>query len=347
MARNKKISSPILLACYVNFILSICYNKVNIMTISYIVFPLTILESLKIFQINTKLTLEESLKGIIIDQISFVEDQIRNRTDVHRAIHESRKSIKRIRAVLQLIRDEIGYSNYFRENRFYRDLSRRLTHVRDSYVLFETVGLIEHNHPELLPANDFLYLKDCLTLRIEEDLSRFNNSLGGFEGILGDLNLARERIDHFCKLRNGTISIRKGIRRVYRRGRRYLSSVRKQFNMDEFHEYRKNTKYLLYHMELIQPVFPKLLKAYAVTIDRHAEILGHIRDYDRLELYLQDAPQEVISLTTRKKLLEKIRDHRQELMGRIFLKADLIYAEKPKEFVKRINTYWNHHYNLT
>ncbi|MCK5136933.1 MAG: CHAD domain-containing protein [Bacteroidales bacterium] len=317
------------------------------MTISYIVFPLTILRSLEIFHINTKLTLEESLKGVIIRQISFMEDQIRNQADVHKAIHESRKSIKRIRAVLQLIRDEIGYSHYYRENRFYRDLSRRMTHVRDSYVLFETVGLIEHNHPELLPADDFLYLKDRLTLRIEEDLSRFIHSSGGFEEILGDINLARERIDHFCQLRNGTISIRKGIRRIYRRGRRYLSSVQKQFNMDEFHEYRKNTKYLLYHMELFQPIFPKLIKAYANTIDRHAEILGIIRDYDRLELYLQDATREEISPTTRKKLLEKIRDHRQELMGKIFLKSDLIYAEKPKEFVKRINTYWNHHYNLT
>lgn len=294
------------------------------------------------FQIDTKITLEESLKGILMGQISHMENQMKSHEDVHKAIHETRRTIKRIRALLRLIRDEIGYGNYYRENRFYRDISRIMSEVRDSYVLLQTLELIQTEHPDALPADDFLNLKKLLSSRVDADLSVFMQS-GGFEQVLEDLILARERIAGVCQLRNGFVSIRKGIRRVYRRGLRKLIRVKDQYHLDEFHEYRKNTKYLQYHMELIQPVFPELLKAYAGTIDKLAEKLGDIRDYDRFELYLQHTMPQEITVSGEKKLIDLIGESRNQLMEKIFSRSDLIYAEKPAVFTRRIKTYWHHH----
>ena len=186
-------------------------------------------------------------------------------------------------------------------------------------------------------------LKELLFLQIETDLSGFSQS-GGFEQVLEDLSLARDRIANVCQLRNGFISIRKGIRRVYRKGRRNFVRVKDQYHLDEFHEYRKNTKYLQYHMELIQPIFPKLLKAYAGTIHKHAEILGDTRDYDRFELFLQRTMPHELEISGEKRLLDLISERRNQLMEKIFSRSDLIYAEKPADFTRRIKTYWNHHY---
>ena len=246
-----------------------------------------------------------------------------------------------------MIRDEIGYSHYIRENLFYRDLARRMAPVRDSFVLCQTVKSLETNHPDLISTNEFSFLKDRLSIRIEQDLASFIESSGGFKQVLADITQAGERINQYCQLRNGYISIKKGIKRVYRRGSTHFPRIGPQFDMDLFHEYRKISKYLQFQMEIIQPVYPKLLKAYAGTIDKHTELMGDIRDYDRLDFYIQNALPKEIPSSTRKKLLGKIRSQREDMLLKILSKSQMIYAEKPKEFIKRIKVYWNQYYQLT
>ncbi len=81
------------------------------------------------FVIDTNKEITHGIKKVINDQIDHViqicSDE--NKWDIHKFIHEIRKSFKRIRAVLRLVRDEIGYDNYSRENIFYRDTNRKLS----------------------------------------------------------------------------------------------------------------------------------------------------------------------------------------------------------------------------
>jgi len=159
-----------------------------------------------------------------------------------------------------------------------------------------------------------------------------------------ELDQSKERVSRYCQLRDDFKSIRKGLRRVYSNGRGHLYRINERFNMEEFHEYRKNTKYLYYQMDLLQPVYPKLMKAYASTIDKHAELLGVVRDLDRLEYYIQKLVRADLSTAGKRRFLAVLGEERQSLMDRIFSRAGLIYAERTKEFVTRINSYWKHHY---
>ena len=54
------------------------------------------------------------------------------------AIHDVRKRIKKIRAVIRLVRDDLGKEIYQQENHCFRDAGRRLSEVRDAQVLLET-----------------------------------------------------------------------------------------------------------------------------------------------------------------------------------------------------------------
>jgi inorganic pyrophosphatase len=61
------------------------------------------------------------------------------------AVHEARKSFKRIRAVLCLVRPVIDDQAYREENTCFRDVGRPLTEVRDAKILVETLdGIAEH-----------------------------------------------------------------------------------------------------------------------------------------------------------------------------------------------------------
>ncbi len=295
---------------------------------------------MKGYQINMEVALEESLKAVILHCLSFMEDQIRNRQEIHGPVHETRRTTKRIRAVLHMIRDEIGYSNYYRENIFYRDLARRISSIRDHYVLLNTVTGFHHHSPEEFPEREMMVIGDSLNHLLEDDIRHFTDQWGGFDRILEELETARGRVDSYCRLRDGYVSIRKGIRRVYGRGTRHLRILRKSYSKEQFHEYRKSTKYLLYHMELIRPAYPKMIKAYAATIDKHAEMLGNVRDYERLEKYILAGTGSGHPNAERRRMAEGIRTRRQEVMQMIFAGANRIYAEAPAEFVRRIGTYW-------
>src|SRR5215213_9514882 len=54
--------------------------------------------------------------------------------DLGTAVHETRKSLKRLRAIVRVARDELGEEAYRRENVAFRDAGRRLGGARDSQV---------------------------------------------------------------------------------------------------------------------------------------------------------------------------------------------------------------------
>lgn len=291
------------------------------------------------------LTLEESIRAIIQGRLCYIREQISNREqeDIHVLIHEIRKTLKRIRAVLKLIRDEIGYSDYYRENAFYRDLGRRLSGARDSYVLGQVLSSLREKYPGAVRKSESERLIRHLDQKTGREIIRFSGQCDGFDHMEKELARASGRTGEYCRLRNDFISLKNGIRRIYKRGRRHLSGVQKQFDMAGFHEYRKNNKYLLHQMEIIMPIYPRVLKSYVRSIDRHADILGESRDLDRLELFLQNEAESLIRDTVRSSMLEKIKDEREVLLEQAFSESSLIYAEPPGVFVNRLEAYWEAH----
>ena len=55
------------------------------------------------------------------------------------AVHEARKSLKKVRAVLRLVRPVVGEKGYRRENTCFRDAGRPLSVARDAQILVQTV----------------------------------------------------------------------------------------------------------------------------------------------------------------------------------------------------------------
>ena len=97
------------------------------------------------FKLKRKEGIKEGIIRIMLEQINLAfhhAENIKNNTD--KRIHEIRKSFKRCRAVLRLIRDEIGYNNYLETNILFRDLGRSLSSYRDSYTYISTLKKIRH-----------------------------------------------------------------------------------------------------------------------------------------------------------------------------------------------------------
>jgi CHAD domain len=146
--------------------------------------------------------------------------------DFGTAVHETRKSLKRLRATVRLARDELGEETYRRENVAFRDAGRRLGGARDSQVLLETLDALSGRCPHEAPL-----------ARVQ----RFRRTLAGQDGaaqrrlhegpavaeVLCELRAARERVLDWHVEREGLDALAPGFRRIYRRGRGAYRTARK------------------------------------------------------------------------------------------------------------------------
>ncbi|MEQ1713760.1 MAG: CHAD domain-containing protein, partial [Hyphomicrobium sp.] len=82
------------------------------------------------------------------------------------AVHEARKCLKRLRALLRLARPALGETVFDRENTFFRETGALLSHVRDSEILLETVIKLDARFPAT-PNDALARLRKALSSRIE------------------------------------------------------------------------------------------------------------------------------------------------------------------------------------
>src|SRR3954453_7178467 len=96
-------------------------------------------------------TVPDGLRRIARERIENALAELRGETDSspEEAIHEARKDMKKLRAVLRLARDELGDDVYRRENACFRDAARKLSGVRDADVMLATFKGVDGSFPQL------------------------------------------------------------------------------------------------------------------------------------------------------------------------------------------------------
>jgi len=292
------------------------------------------------FSISNTESVSINIYRILLEQFrNILWHSEKGQEEVHTSIHETRKSIKRIRAVLRMIRDEIGYSSYYRENTFYRDLSRELSEIRNFEVLSESINTLQKDLSNTIPREVFVLL--------EEELVRQRNMVrGGQAGlsqllkeIAGKIEVARDRIYDLPIRHNDFRVFEGGLFRMYRQGKRYLHDARQNPSPKQLHDLRKRMKYFWYQVEILQPIFPGPMRAYSRTLETISEKLGIYHDLQVLQEFLSKPniiPDHKISET----LQEACLNRKSILLHNIWPMADIAYSEKPVALVNRLASYW-------
>src|ERR1700761_3974460 len=97
-------------------------------------------------------TVPDNIRRIVAEEVDWAVGRLRAATPKTRdeAIHEARKSIKKLRGLLKLIRPELG-NHYRAENKALRAIGRKLSELRDASAIIETFdGTVEKypDHPQ-------------------------------------------------------------------------------------------------------------------------------------------------------------------------------------------------------
>ena len=266
----------------------------------------------------------DALARIARGRLDHALDELRGKTDSspEDAVHEARKDMKKLRAVLRLARDELGDDVYRRENECFREAARKLSGVRDADVMLGTLSGLDGSFRELRRA-----LKQHRRGADRADASA---------EVIAVLEEAHGRVDEWPLERDDFEALEGGLRRIYRRGRRAWRAVEEEPTTEHLHEWRKREKDLWYHLTLLRETWPPLLKTAA---DEAHELSDRLGDDHDLAVLLEWAHQQADDDALHG-LDEAVENRRAGLQAEALDMGRRVYAERPRPFVARLRGYW-------
>ncbi|MDE2737325.1 MAG: CHAD domain-containing protein [Gemmatimonadota bacterium] len=255
-------------------------------------------------------------------------------------IHEARKATKRLRALVRLVRRELGDEVYALENQCYRDAGQRLSELRDATVLVETLDRLIESLGEDVPKSRFARVRAWLVERRDQVYGQAASSDRVALEVIADLTPARERLEDWNLQRQGWGGIRVGLQRIYARGRRDFAAAYALPSDEAFHDWRKQAKYLWYHTQILENIWPSVIQAQAEELDQLGELLGQDHDLAVLRTtVLAEFPRAGATATLRA-LERRIDEVRARIQARARPLAERIYLERPRDFTRRLRGYW-------
>ena len=291
-----------------------------------------------------ELSLKKNIAEIVDEEFTGCLVSLKN-LDVHEAVHDIRKRLKKLRALTRLFRDELGEEKYKSCNIWFRDLGRELSDLRDLTAHMETIENLRARYGKYLYKNFFDHNLKILEQEREVMARRLKENNFFSEYLNDKLEHGKEQFNSWPIENEDIKIILPSIKRVYKRGRKAMKKAFKNPSAKNFHQWRKRVKYLWYQCLLLQEIWPQFFDTLETEIHLLADYLGDDHDLmvldDKLhseDFNLKDAEQAQLYQA----LISEFSDHLREQAE---IKGKLIYAEKPKDFRNRIETYtevnWN------
>ncbi len=280
-----------------------------------------------------------------------------------RAVHETRKALKRIRALLRLLECELGAETCAREHAALREVAGGLSGARDAAVMLSTLdGLIERHPRQLGRRRGVLELRR----RVRTEQARMERQTladpAARAAALGELQALRWRVAAWnLSDRDGIALIEADLEKLYRQGRRRrLRVVRRRGDRTiAMHEWRKRVKDLRYAAEMLERRSAGgspgkngsgrsdraggRLRQIARRADALGELLGEEHDLAVLDAHLRAGELRRredetwrTGRRTRERLLQAIAKRRRALRKRALRDGRRLYEEPPEKFIRRV-----------
>ncbi|RMG57635.1 MAG: CHAD domain-containing protein [Bacteroidetes bacterium] len=286
--------------------------------------------------------LPDGLRRIAREETEKALSLLESDQDLHFVVHETRKSMKKLRAIIRLVRDQVGQNTYRSENIRYRDLARRISGLRDLGAIQETWTVLEGRTRSKVLNTLIQKGKTEVQARLDAAAAAGNKEIAThiseaaviLRSALAKLETLDLGADRFK-------TIAPSLRRVYHRGYRGLKLARRMPTTEYLHQWRKRVKYLLYQMEILQPSWPELMTPWALALQQLSQLLGTDHDLAVLSETIEAGGLLNGRQQGKAQLLRLVDSYREELMAEILPLGHHLYALPPKAFPKMIGK-WYH-----
>ncbi len=299
------------------------------------------------FQLKFDEPVDAGWRRIVHEQIDNAVKLLHSGKDVDAAIHETRKSMKRVRALLKLLRPGLSTADYKRENERYATIARMLSELRDEAILVQTASELAKRATGRTRAVALEIIGHVQRqARKPSGLNKPSNASPSARKrrvaeVIAALGRASKAVDRLELHSNSFAIVRRGLQRSYRAGRLGMKDAYESNRDESFHEWRKAVQAHWRHMLLLERAWPDLFAARIALAREMSDLLGADHDLFMLISRARSQRPSAAEADGVGGLIQLAQARQQEIREELRAKAAALFAEKPKGFVARIDSYWN------
>jgi CHAD domain-containing protein len=252
-------------------------------------------------------------------------------------IHEARKSIKKVRAILKIFEGNTS-RDLNHGNKRLRKANRVLSRLRDADARLEMLGKVKAKNPALFDEHTFARLRRELVgrKRRARDVAERKDALAA---VAKHLKAARRTVRNWKTGRRGFGGLLRGIRASHRRGRKALALAKRTPRAVNFHAWRKQMKALYYELRLLPgpgPVLARDIKA----LHEAESALGDEHNLVVLCAELWKNDPDSVSPADRARISRGVERYQRGLRTQAVGAVVSIYDRKSRDYARMLKQLW-------
>jgi CHAD domain-containing protein len=301
------------------------------------------------YRLNSGEAAPAGIRRIAVEELESAARGLRDPgADRDEAIHEARKTIKKVRALIRLARADLGAVGRA-ENRRLRSAARKISALRDAGAMLEFVDSLvgqASRHAGAPQARKPAPRNAALDPRVIEGIRRGlrarkqeTDAQSLITQVAAVLEKAAKQAPSWPLEANGFQNLSPGLRRIYRDGRRAMARAATDPADANFHEWRKRAKDHWYHVRLLAGVLKKI-EPRAQALETLSELLGDHQNLVVLRAQIL-ADRRSYGRKADVDAFLKLLDERQAALRQAALASGRrLYRQKPRKFVQGIESLW-------
>lgn len=250
-------------------------------------------------------------------------------------VHEIRKAFKRWRAWLRLLAGPIGGPAEDMRVKA-RELMRSLSGARDAQGALDAIDDLARSGTELSPRTLATVRGRLIALRDAAESASLTPE--SRSAIAAHLDEASQALETWPLTDIGFGAVADALTVTFRRARQLAPDDWQDVDPVHLHELRRRVVEHRHQMELIEPLWPRVTKAWAEEAQRLRNQLGACQDLAVLSTFV--APHQPLA-PWRSRLTPLIGARRKSHLKNAARLAGRLFAEKPKAFRRRIAALWS------
>ena len=285
------------------------------------------------FELHQRKHIEDELTKIVRQQLRNAAHALTTSagSQFRSAVHESRKRVKKVRAVAVLLK-QAGAKLPRSDRRRLKSAARALSRVRDRTAIIDTFDRVRRRYPRQLPEHTYGILRRGLVAARDRSEARAQR-----EGVVTEAAERLEKTRQSAKQWNSHSITSSGMIAIvgvsYRRSRNAMKRARVTGQSATLHRWRKELKTLWYQLRLAGPLMTGVAPLIA-GLKRLETELGDDHNLVVLGATLRGC-RELRSMRADMREIERLAARmRQPLRRRAFALGRRLHARTPEAFAR-------------
>lgn len=278
---------------------------------------------------------EKGFRRIAREQLEAALQELSAPEVLPKGVHECRKSLKRLRALVRLAASALGEDKARKRTRALGDIARLLGGSRDQAVMLDTVDKLEAEG-----GPDGIAMLAPLKAHFAKNLASARQPLDAGCAAKARLLLLKEA-KVFARMRvrkHGFAALQGGLETSYRHARKALKIANGEPSAETFHTLRKSVQWHWRQMSLLARAWPEEFAVRVTAARELSQLLGD--DHDLAMLIAATVKAQDLSAEQKEAIVKQCLRDQQNLRVAAEVRARRLFAERPAAFVRRMAAYW-------